>query len=432
MRIAVVEITNILGCKYIKFAPGTLTTFSGRNGTGKTSVIDALRRVFDGGSDPGLLRRGAKLGEVVLTLDDGLKIRMRVTSKSTSYDIENVDGSIVPAPRKFIEELIDSLSVSPERILLAKPKELATILLEVMPITFGQEELQLATGEDCWPIARDMSLDEVDNLRKMIYEARRGSNKEAADKAAAIRSLSTSLPPGDSTIDWKERVTELRGLLDEAKQGRESKVKLIERTEREHIAELKNALEFEIARLRAALGEEVEAVQSQEKDAIRSIDEESAPELEHLSKTIGEAEANLQAHDRAEGIRKSIATFQHSKDEAERCATGFDLAIQSIDELKQQKLSGLPISGLEVREGQAFLDGIAFEHVNLRKRIEIAFQICALRSNGKLNFMLLDEAEAFDSDSWAEFREGAVGSGFQIVAARVSDGDLAIEIENAA
>lgn len=432
MRIQSVDITNILGTKQLSFQPATLTTFTGRNGSGKTSVIDALRKCFDGGSDTGLLRRGAKLGEVILTLDDTRKIKMRVSSKGTTYEVENSDGSVIPAPRKLIEDLADALSVSPDRILLAKPKELAAILLEVMPVTFGQEELQLATGEDCWPIARDMSLDEVDGLRKLIYEARRVSNKDAADKSAAIRSLSASLPPGDSTIDWKERVTELRELREEAKQGRESKVKLIERTEREHIAGLKETLEAEITRLRAALGEEAAAVQAQAKEAIRSIDEESAPELEVLNNTIGEAEANLQAHDRAEGIRKSIDGFRADKERAERCSTGFDLAIQGIDELKQQKLSGLPIPGLEVREGQAFLDGVAFEHVNLRKRIEIAFQICALRSNGKLNFMLLDEAEAFDAESWEEFKQGVISSGFQVIAARVSDGDLAIEYENAA
>jgi predicted ATP-dependent endonuclease of OLD family len=188
VRIRSVVIDDILATRHAEFNPGTLTTITGANRTGKTSILDAFKRCFEGGSDPDLLRKGAKFGAMTLTLSDGRKVKMRVTAKATTYEVENAAGEPEQAPQALIAELADSLSVDPARLLTAKPKELADVLLEVMPISFTREEFNSCIVGDCFAeSATDgrngagmpaLSLEEMEARRAQIYEVRTHLNRE--------------------------------------------------------------------------------------------------------------------------------------------------------------------------------------------------------------------------------------------------------------
>ena len=52
LRIESVEIKNIKGIASATFGLGTLTVIRGANGTGKTSILDSIATIFDGGHDP--------------------------------------------------------------------------------------------------------------------------------------------------------------------------------------------------------------------------------------------------------------------------------------------------------------------------------------------------------------------------------------------
>ena len=415
MRIASIEISNILGTRTAAFKPGTLTTISGANGQGKTSIIQGLLQCFVGGHDPSLLRRGAKLGQVVITLDNGSVIKYRVTASSTTYEVLDEQGNQVRSPRSFIEELGQSLTVDPTRLLTAKPKDLVAVLLEIMPLTFSKAELETAIDENTWPIARDLTLDEAEELRRQIYEARTTANRQAKEAEATAKSLRASLPKQDD-VDWAQRTKELRELVQEARQTRDAALQEIERRERELIEEIK-----------AKAQREIDQVRFKAKEERASKDAEFEPDLAKINVALGEAEQQMRDRDRAAGIRVSLENFEKIAKQAVVEASHFSAALEGLDELKQRKLAALPIRGLEVREGQVYADGVPFERVNLAERIKIAFQIAALRS-GHLPFMVLDQAESLDPETWEAFKAGAKESGFQIVAARVSSGPLAIEV----
>lgn len=420
-RISRVEISNILGAKHVCFEPGTLTVISGRNGSGKSSVLSALSRIFQKGHDSSLLRRGSKFGEILITLDDGSTIRYRVTERTTTTEITDAVGNEVAAPRSFVEELGDALAVDPARLLLAKPEELAQILLETMPVKFSQAELQEACGEECWIVANDMALEDVDTLSKQIYETRTTANRQAKEAETTAKQLKASLPPAEQTnVDWASRVSELRTLLDEARQSREGEIAVVEREEREAIEEIK-----------ARAQREIEQAHQRSKEKRTAKMQEFEPDLLKIQAALSEAEERRVNRDRAEGIRNSFDIFDKKAQTMRQSADNFTRALEELARLKQAKLANLPIPGLEVREGQVYLDGVPFQRVNLAERTKVAFQIAALRS-GQLPFLVVDQAELFDPESWAAFQEAAKASGFQIIAARVSSGDLAIQTEEAA
>ncbi|CAH1654942.1 Exonuclease SbcC [Hyphomicrobiales bacterium] len=60
MKIHHIRISNILGVDQLEFEAGQFNEISGQNGTGKTSVLEAIKSVTQTGHDATLLRKGAE------------------------------------------------------------------------------------------------------------------------------------------------------------------------------------------------------------------------------------------------------------------------------------------------------------------------------------------------------------------------------------
>src|SRR4051794_15212105 len=97
MKIQHVKISNILGIKDLEFDPSTgFNEIVGKNGEGKTSVIESIKEAIKGGHDATLLRNGEEKGEIVLVLDDEhTSIRRRVSATGSSTDLLH-DGKKQP------------------------------------------------------------------------------------------------------------------------------------------------------------------------------------------------------------------------------------------------------------------------------------------------------------------------------------------------
>ena len=64
------------------------------------------------------------------------------------------------------------------------------------------------------------------------------------------------------------------------------------------------------------------------------------------------------------------------------------------------------------------VDGVEWHQVNHAKRAEILIQLSSMRS-GELRFMLIDNSEHLDDETWSGIEEGAKAAGFQIIAAEM-------------
>ena len=141
MKVQKIKISNILGITELEFTPEGFNEISGPNGTGKTSVLEAIKSVVaHSGHDATLLRKGADKGEVVLVLDDGTELAKRVTPKSSPLTVTQ-GGSKVAKPTDVIRQLTDLLSVNPVDFLRAPKKDRVRVLLETMPLEADTEKL---------------------------------------------------------------------------------------------------------------------------------------------------------------------------------------------------------------------------------------------------------------------------------------------------
>ena len=71
MRITRISIRNFMAFEEMEFNAGALTVAVGVNGSGKTSILEAIKSGLNGGAhDASLLRNGADKAEIVLEFYD--------------------------------------------------------------------------------------------------------------------------------------------------------------------------------------------------------------------------------------------------------------------------------------------------------------------------------------------------------------------------
>src|SRR3990172_2313145 len=116
LRIVKLEAANVKRLTAVEITPdGSLIVVGGKNGAGKTSVLDSIAMAL-GGKDlvPELpLRRGADHGHVEVDLGD-LVVRRTFTEKGGgTLTVGNKDGAIYKSPQKILDQLVGRLSFDP-------------------------------------------------------------------------------------------------------------------------------------------------------------------------------------------------------------------------------------------------------------------------------------------------------------------------------
>lgn len=415
-----IEIRDLYGTREAAFEPGSMTVLTGANGSGKSSVLKAILSVFMGGSDPGAVRKGAKKGTISIELADRpghviATIKKTQTEKGSNVDIRDQDGQPIAAAQTWINSLAESLAVDPARLLSSRPKELVPILLELMPIAFAAAEITAAIASNAEYSGQDLDLDGLDTFRKTIYDERTKANTLAKDADGTVKNLLRALPEGEGT-DWNTESARLAGERDALKLTLERDIKAID-------AALQNEIEAITAKAEESK-EEARKQATQKRDEVRR---EAEPSIEAKSREASVALERAEGQKRTEILKQQIEGGRQKHSAESNKSMRLTFALEGIDELKKRKLEALPVPGLEVRGDQVLVDGVPFEHVNTARRVEVAFQICALRV-GKLPFLVIDNSECLDTETWMALQAAAKDYGFQIVAARVSDGPLSIQI----
>jgi len=440
LQIKSVEITNIKGIEHLKFEVGTLTVIRGANGTGKSSVLDAISAVFEGGHSPDLISSGKDRGFVLITLTNGTTILKTITEKRSTVDIITADGLKVPKPAAFLERLATGFSFDPIAFLNADPKKRAQFLLEAMPIVFARDEVGKITGN---PPSKDLDMDGFAQLRTAIYDKRRDANVLQRDIGATVQNLQQALPADDKE-DWPGKVRELQQRVANLKAELSTAVDAVQSQQWQLTNEKKSIRDAALAAADTTLRDAVRAAEKAYADAekaarseydaaIKEINAAAADaekkqtaeinaEVVTASSELATAEERAQAQRKADGIRSQIADYSKRLEGKLMESLQLDAQLKALDELKMAKLSESAIPGVEVVDGQVFVDGLNFDtQVNRARQITTAFQVVALAA-GELGFMVCDNAESLVGTTWEEFCEAARGSGFQVLASRAEPG----------
>lgn len=428
LSVTSIEIMNLKGIKRAAIRPGALTVIRGANGTGKTSILDGIAAVFEGGHNPELIRQGEDKAIVRLELSNDIVIEKKITEKGSYLEITSADGTPVKKPQAYLNSLAESFAFDPLAFCSASPKDRIAFLLEAMPIEFSRQELVEAVGTELAPSAA-LSLDGLVTLQKDVTEKRRVVHGRAEDRAATANNIRRTLPreeAGANAPDWKQKVAALKRQRD-----------ALETEEAAAVADIHNEAESKrseihewFAKRLAALQEEkaagFSAIDRAESEAISEMKSRRSQDRERLIADAATAEHNLATENERAGLRKHLETLNQETEKLWSEHGKLDRAVKALDELRKHKLDSLPIPGLEVRDGFVCYEGIPFDQLNQSRQYTLAIEI-GCQKLGQLGLMICDEGEHLDPENWKAFEEAVRESGLQVLATRVDDGNLRSE-----
>lgn len=437
MQIAHVKISNILGIAELEFTPQGFNEIAGPNGTGKTSVLEAIKSVVTGGHDATLLRKGAEKGEVVLVLDDGTTLRKRVTPKTSPLEVMK-DGAKVGRPTDTIKALTDLLSVNPIDFLRAPKKDRVRVLLETMPLEVDAQKLTEISGVPVPPPSSAHALAVIEAARQQVYDDRTGTNRAVKEKEATINQLRLAMPDAPGGVDGSEdelraQVAAADAALEAEKERVRTKLDGIKAENQAKIDAIRAEAQRQIDEIKAKALAEVEAIQAAE----RNIEGKAALQREltiakhtetvtPLNQALATIAANRSTHAKRAQALETVEKLEKELVELVEDAKRQTKALADIEQYKADLLAALPIPGVEVKDGEIYQDGVPFDRLNTAKQVNIAVEIAKLRA-GELGLICVDGVELLDSQAFELFRERALQSGLQLFVTRVSDQEFAVK-----
>jgi hypothetical protein len=460
LQISHLKISNILGIDELEFSPEGFNEIRGKNGEGKTSVLEAIKAATGQGHDATLLRLGAEEGEVVLVLDDGAEIKKRVTGLRSTTSVTDADGKKVPKPAEFMKSLVDSLSVNPVAFLTAQPKDRVKVLLEAMPIEIDAERLESIGGMEPIMDGSIHGLAIIDEIRARVYADRTGTNRAVKEKDSTINQLQLAMPDVPGGADGNE--DELRAALEQATTAKDAeldrvrnkldgikkanqaeidklrsdaqgKVDGIRAEVQRKIDELKTEGSAEVEAINAAATAAIEAIQTAERTMETNAGTQREKTIQKHSETVGPINQTLEAirtnrsaHAKREQALGTIKQMEEELEELKQDAASQTKALEDIDAYKLELLAALPIPGVEVRDGEIYRGGVVFDRLNTAQQVEIAVEIAKLRT-GALGICCVDRLECLDPDAFVAFRDQVLESGLQLFVTTVNGEEFNVQ-----
>ncbi|MDM8006092.1 MAG: AAA family ATPase [Phycisphaerae bacterium] len=442
MHIVELRAENVKRLRAVRITPeGRLVTLTGRNGQGKSSVLDSIAYALAGkGVQPAApVRRGEERAEVVLKLDDGKTVRRTWNANGgTALAVESPDGARYPTPQKLLDELVGTLSFDPLAFTRLHPRDQAATLKQLAGI----------------------DLTALDDSRAANFNERTIVNRELKAAEAQFAGMPEVEAP-DNEMDITTiigRQTEAAGILkaNQEARGHVEQLRGRIRNGEEHItglnqqrADQAKADAEAITRLERQLAEakDTAARHEQEHQAAKAKAESL---LAQIRADLKAAEANAAAlkDPNLEAINAELRQAEETnrcvrarKDRQAKAAAVADLWAKSesltarLEEIDAEKAATItaakmPVAGLGFDDNGVTLAGLPFDQASQAEQIRASAAIAAAL-NPKLRVMLIRDGSLLDRDSLAILAEMAEAHDMQVWLERVTDGQpVGIVIED--
>lgn len=414
-----IDIQNIGGLEEFHAELGAINLVVGENGTGKSSVLNALEIVLGGGSDPDLIHNKHDHGEVLLTLSDGTTVHKSMERDgSADLKIRTRDGGAVKAPATYLKTLAAGLGFDPIAFLESDPKERAAFLLQNLPLTFSADSVNDALGSPI--LSAPVTLQKLNELRLGNYDERTSLNRKTRDLEGTIKDMERALP-ADPGKNWSAERDRLSGKLSTVGAEIRTLASQIELEAEQEKTRKRSEIQEKIAALNRELSDHLVVV---EKTAAATLAESTATlesERASLSEELGTAKARADQEQQAVGIRNAIVDRKKALEGHISEEMRLSKVIERLDKLKHAKLKELPIDGLDLKvdsKGRPviLIGGLPLDKLNRQQQLYVAIQAVSL-AEGKLPLILCEAAE-LDDKHIEELSEAAKGAGLQLVLAR--------------
>jgi energy-coupling factor transporter ATP-binding protein EcfA2 len=422
LRIVQLQAENVKKLTAVSITPtGSLVKITGRNGAGKTSVLDAIMWAIAGAdkvqSEP--IRKGQTNASIRIDMGDVIvtrKFRKREDGSTTSSVVlENADGSRHTSPQKMLDSWLGKLTIDPLEFARMKPKEQFDALKGMVPNYDFEKMAGLNRGDYDKRTDVNRSAKEATTLAQAI-EIPASVPKAKVDEAALVDEIASVGEFNASIEQRKERRAQARK---EADAQLTQQQKHIDRA-----AELRQQAADQDALAVACLNE-AQAIDKKLDDAPPLPEPKDATEVRAR---LEKAKADNALIDRAALRASHLETASRLEAEADTLTK----SIESREAAKKAAIAAakLPVDGIEFGDGAILLNGNPFDQASGAERLRTSIAI-AMAGKPRIRVIRVCDGSLLDDDGIKLVAGMAEEHGYQVwVEAVDSSGKTGIVIED--
>ena len=417
------EADNFKRLRAVEIRPAAtgITVVAGRNGQGKSSVLDAIQAALGGKraapAEP--VRRGTDTATVVCELDDLIVRRTFTPGGGAVLTVTPRDGSReLRSPQAVLDKLYGALTFDPLAFLRMSPRDRMETVLELG----GPEVLKLEERRT--------------DLRAQRADLTKAS-KQAAAAAAALPRFPAAPADPVSVAELTAAIQQVRA--EQAKADQLAAAKLRASHERLRWESKAKDLEAEAARLHAEAEQLFKDARSALGMAAGCATEEqgfaqayaAATAVDHAA-TAASLAAQIdtaQAVNQQVAANRAAAVAEGKATDLEGAAAKVGTQLEAIDAQRRALLAAAlrAVPGLDLGPDGVLLAGLPFEQAATSEQLRAALGI-GIAANPDLRLLLIREGSLLDADALAEVARVAEAHDVQVLIERVGDAGAGIGV----
>jgi hypothetical protein len=454
MKILRLAAENVKRLKAVDITPdATLQQITGKNESGKTSVLDSIWWALGGkdaiqdkpirtGEETATIR--LDLGEIIVkrTLEragEGFKTKLLVLNPIGAP--EGTPDKKLPewkSPQDFLDAILGELTFDPLKFANAKPREQFDQLRKISKLSIDIDGLKDANAAD--------------------FKARTDINRDAKNKRAQAEAI--VVPPDtpveavneSAILDVIQSATEHNSGIEKRKLNRANASKEAEWL-RAEAARLRG--QFDTVNQRCA--DKVAELNRQIKEAEKDRDDEIVRLENEALAAVGKAEALESKITSAKPLPDPISVADHRlklnaakatnaavekrrhRESIEKEAVAFEASAQALTEtmagrerqiVDAIKKAEMPIADLGFGDGYVTYKGLPFDQASSAARLRVSTSI-AMAQNPKVRVVRIQDGSLLDEDGMTLLAEMAREKDFQVWVERVdSSGKIGVYMED--
>lgn len=399
VKINTLEFENVKRIKAVSLEPSQngLTIIGGKNGQGKTSVIDAICWALGGEKyrPSKAQREGALLPpNLKVTLSNGIVVERK--GKNSSLKVTDPCGN--KSGQQLLNSFIETFALDIPQFMNCTNKEKANILLRIIGV--GDKLAELENKET-----------ETYNRRHAI-----GQIADQKSKHAAEMTFYENVP--QIPITASELISQQQEIL--ARNG-----------ENQRKRQLKAQYDFELEQARQKLDEAKRIFAQAQSNAIMAS--KSAENL--IDESTAELEKSIAEIDIINTKIRANLDKEKAEEEAKEYKEQYDILSNELDNIRKEKYdllhgADLLLDNLSVEGGELTYKNQKWDNMSGSEQLRVATAIVR-QLNPECGFVLLDKLEQMDTNTLSDFGLWLESEGLQAIATRVSTGsECSIIIED--
>ncbi len=440
---------------------GAIVDVNGKNGQGKTSVIDCIWAALEGATHIQAMpiNKDADFARIKLELGPSaghteMTVRKVFTAAgNTTLTVENAEGFRAPSPQAMLDSFLGALSFDPLGFTRMKPRAQFDALRAAVDLP--------------------VDIDALDEANRADFAERTNVNRDAKSKRIAVESVKVpeGLPndPVDTSALLKQmaEASTHNGEVERRANARAAAAAQVEAYKAE--ADALNAagahraesvarardlrleeIDAEIARL---TGQRASLITRSEAD-LRNVEAETSAAVMNKLALASDLQAKLSAAEplpetvdvtalqkeieSAQAINRGIETRARRRTleaEAEAFEARAQALTDAIDARNKQKADAIaaadmPVAGLSFGDGQVLLNGVPFEQASKAEQTVVGMRI-AMAANPRLHVIRIEDGSLLDDDTMKIVADLAEKHDYQVWIERVdSRGTTGFVIED--